>query len=130
MKPGAIYRAAVIVHTINSLLGIVLSFPTLMQGPGAQTITAGVPQIVIVLTTLLGVAGLVSAYGAWRLQKWGIALTIVIEAISGLLALPGILFAPTIFGRIASTISVLVAVFIIFALLQQPRSKNGQNGSA
>ena len=76
-------------------------------------ITEGVPQIVVVLTTLLGVAGLVSAYGAWRMQKWGIALTIVLEATMGLLSLPGVLFAPTHFGSVTSAVGVFIAVFVI-----------------
>ena len=101
------YRAAVIVHAVNSLVLIVATFPALMQGPGAHTFTEGMPQIVILVFSLLGMAGLVSAYGAWNGQKWGVTLTIFLEAVGGVVTLPGVLFAPSKFGRISSTIGIL-----------------------
>jgi hypothetical protein len=118
----SLYRWGVLLHTASSLYAVFTSLPTLMQGPDAQTITEGVPQFVIVVSALLGMAGLVSAYGAWQEQKWGIALTIALEAVNGLLALPGVLFAPTEFARISAIAGVLVAVFVIYAMLRLPRT--------
>lgn len=116
------YKAAVLVHTLSSLYGVVFAFPALMQGPSAQGVTDGVPQVVVVLATLLGVAGLVSAYGAWYGQKWGIWLTIIVEALQGLLALPGVLFAPTQEARLSAIVGVLVALFVIVVLLRRPKA--------
>ncbi len=113
-----LYKIAVILHTLVSLFAVLVSVPALLQGPGSQTITEGVPQFVIVISALLGMAGLVSAYGAWEAQTWGIALTIVVEAIDGLFALPGVLFAPSPFARVSAIIGVLVGVFVIYVMLQ------------
>jgi len=67
---------------------------------------------------------MLSAYGAWYGQKWGIWLTVVTEALNGLLALPGVLFAPTESLRISAIVSVLVPLFVIFALLHRPQTLN------
>ena len=82
----------------------------------------------IVLGTLLGVAGLISAYGAWYGQKWGIWLTIVTEALNGLLGLPGVLFAPTPFARISSIVGVLIALFVIVVMLYRPKTAFSSSG--
>lgn len=129
MKQKPLYKSAVILHALSSLHGVVFAFPALMKGPSAQGVAEGVPQVVIVLGTLLGVAGLISAYGAWYGQKWGIWLTIVTEALNGLLALPGVLFGPTPFARISSIVGVLIALFVIVVMLYRPKiafSSSGQ----
>lgn len=121
MKPTTLYKTAVIVHTLNSILLIVVAFPALMQGPLPEGPLAGVPQVVVVAAALMGVAGLVSAYGAWQGQKWGVWLTIVLEAANGILALPGVLEGPNTFARTSAIASVLIAIFVIVALLRRPR---------
>ncbi len=125
MKQTPLYKTAVIVHTLNSLYLIVFAFPGLLEGPSSQSPTEGVPQIVVVMAALLGVAGLVSACGAWDGQKWGIWLTIITEAINGLLAMPGVLFAPTPFARASAIASAVVALFVIVVMLQRPRTVQG-----
>jgi hypothetical protein len=121
MTRDPLYKTAVIVHALASAFGILFAFPALLQGPTAQGIAQGVPQVVLVLSALLGVAGLVSAYGAWYGQKWGIWLTILTEALNGLLALPGVLFAPSAAGRISAVAGVLIAIFVIVVMLRRPR---------
>lgn len=131
MKPTTLYKTAVIVHTLNSILMIVVAFPALMQGPLPDSPLAGIPQIVVVTVALMGVAGLVSAYGAWQGQKWGVWLTIVLEAANGILALPGVLGGHSTFARISATASVLIAIFVIVALLRRPKmATSAQVGSA
>ena len=120
MNRTPLYKTAVIVHALNSLFGVALAFPFLMQGPPTEGPIAGIPQVVIVASALMGVAGLVSAYGAWQGQKWGVWLTVAIEAGNGLLALPGVLFAPSTPARISAIAGVLVAIFVIVALLRRP----------
>jgi uncharacterized membrane protein (DUF2068 family) len=121
MTRDPLYKTAVIVHAAGSFFNVIFAFPALLGGPDAQGIAAGIPQVVIVLAALLGVAGLVSAYGAWFGQKWGIWLTIITEALNGLLALPGVLFAPNAAGRLSAIIGVLVAIFVILMMLRRPR---------
>lgn len=125
MNRPVLFRAAVIVHAVAALFGMLGSLPALMQGPTAEGVTLGIPQIVLVMVAFFGVAGLVSAYGAWRGQKWGIWLTIIIRALDGLLALPGVLSAPNLVAQSLATASVLIGVFVIFALLR--RTANPQS---
>ena len=88
MKATTLYKAAVIIHALSSIAGIVQTFPLLLHGPNDPGNPA-IPWIVVVSAALLSVAGVLSAYGAWHGQKWGIWLTVVTEALNGLLALPG-----------------------------------------
>ncbi len=124
MKQTPLYKSAVIVHALGAIASIMLALPGMMGGPEAHTLMEGVPQFVIVSSALLGVAGLVSAYGAWYGQKWGIGLTIVTEAISGLLALPGVLDGPTLFLKLSALTGVLTAVFVIVVMLRRPPAAN------
>jgi hypothetical protein len=117
MQKTTLYKTAVIFHFLVSLFGAFSAFPALLGGPETPGITQGIPQIVIVLGSLLGVMGVVSAYGAWHRQKWGIWLTIVLEAANGLLALPGVLFAPNNTARFLAILGVASAVFVIVGML-------------
>lgn len=117
MQKTTLYKTAVIVHALNSLAGVLFSLPALLFGPDAPGMLSGVPQVVLVASALMGVLGLVSAYGAWNGQKWGVWLTIVLEALNGLLALPGVTVAPTNGARTAAIVGVLASVFVIAGLL-------------
>lgn len=75
----------------------------------------------IILGALTGVAGLFAAYGAWRGQKWGVWLAIILSAINALAALPGVLFAPSALARIAAIGGVVVSIFVIVVLLRRPK---------
>lgn len=119
MNRSLLVRSAIVVHVIASLFGILGSLPALMQGPSAAGMMQGAPQVVLVAAAFVGVAGLVSAFGAWRGQKWGIWLTIVLRALFGLLALPGVLFAPTPGGQAVATAEVLIGILVIVVLLRR-----------
>ena len=122
MNRTSLYKTAVIVHTLNSLFMIAANIPALIQGLSAEGTFMGVPQVVWVLSALMGVAGLISAYGAWQGQKWGVWLTVVVEAVNGIMSLPGVLFAPVAWARIWPIASVLIALFVIVALLRRPKA--------
>ncbi len=124
MRQRSYYKTAVIVHACNSIFLVLATFPALMKGPQGHTITEGVPQQVLVASAFLGVAGLISAYGAWHYQKWGIVVSILTEAVNGILALPGILLAPSLFARITAILSVIISFFVIRALLVYPISQS------
>lgn len=118
-----LYRIAVALHAIFCLVAVVTVFPILVGGPDAAGVFSGIPQVVIVLGGLLATAGLVSAYGAWRLQKWGVWLTIVVRALDGIAALPGLLFAPSEPARISAIATVVLGIFVIVVLLQRPKAQ-------
>jgi len=75
----------------------------------------------VALFLILGTAGLVSAYGIWNNQKWGKILAIISMGLSGLLSLPGVVFAPTLWLKADPGITVLVAIVVIVMLLRRPR---------
>lgn len=121
MNQSTLHKTAVILFAALSLFGLVLSLPGLLGGPENRGTTAGVPQAVILLGALTGVAGLIAAYGAWKGQKWGVWMTIVLCAINGLSALPGVMFAPNTFMRISAIVGVVVSIFVIVVLLRRPK---------
>lgn len=121
MSQSTLYKIAVILFAILSLFNIVAAVPPLLSGPKNQGFAAGIPQGVIILAALSGPAGLLAAYGAWRGEKWGIWLTIILCAGSVLSALPGVLFAPSAVARISAIVGVIVSIFVIVVLVRPPK---------
>ncbi len=52
------------------------------------------PDGVVALVVVLGVAGLIGAAGLWMLKRWSLWLTIIVSLVNILLAAPGLVFAP------------------------------------
>jgi len=114
MQRPKTYTIAAILQLLISLFAIVLTIPELAQG---STAADAPPYFVVLLAFAAGILGLVSAYGVWQNQKWGVILTIVLRAVDGLAALPGILFAPTTFLWLSAIAGVLISALIIVLLL-------------
>lgn len=121
MNRSPLYKTAVILFAVLSLFSIVLAVPSLLGGPETESVTQGIPQIVVLGVALIGVAGLVAAYGAWKGQKWGVWLAIILCALNGLSALPGVTAAPTNTARILAIATIALCVFIIVAFLSRPK---------
>lgn len=112
-KPN-LFKTAVIIFALSSIYGIIVALPGMMEASGL----AGVPPVVIILGAILNSAGLVGAWGAWQGQKWGIWLTIILNAIGLLLTLPGILFAPNNGARAIAITSITISIFVIIVFLR------------
>ena len=113
---------AAILQFLLSAYAVVASIPIL-----AQVATDDAPPfVVMVLGFSMSVLGLVSAYGLWKNQRWGKILTIVLRAIDGLLALPGIFFARTPSWWSAALTTVVLSVVLIVLLLW-PAPKAGDD---
>jgi uncharacterized membrane protein (DUF2068 family) len=69
---------------------------------------------VLFATAILGFIG---TYGIWRNQRWGVILTIILCILTGLVNLPGLLFAPGVLGKVATAASLIPAIVIIVLLL-------------
>ena len=82
----------------------------------------GIPEFVIYLGVVLGIAGLAAAAGLWMLRKWSIWLTIVVSVVNFLSAAPGLAFAPNAALQVAATITV-VGSAIIIVLVVLPASR-------
>jgi hypothetical protein len=112
-RPLAV-TVAVIIHTLLSVAGILLSIPFLS---GDALPDDGPPLFIIILSLIIGLLGLVTAWGAWKLKRWGMISTIVLRALDGLAAAPGIFFAPSLGLQIGSTVGVILSLVVIWLLL-------------
>lgn len=119
MKESIWYRLAVILFALGSLLTVIMFIPSLLN-PVTEGLTPRIPQVIILTAVLSGAAGLIAAYGAWQRQKWGIRLTVILSALNGLSALPGVLAAPSEAARVGAVATVLLAIFVIAVMLRRP----------
>nr|MDQ2996547.1 hypothetical protein [Chloroflexota bacterium] len=55
--------------------------------------------------------------------RWGVLVTIMLCILTGLVNLPGLLFAPGLVGKVASAASLIPAIVVI-ALLLWPKPKS------
>jgi len=89
-------RAAAVLSMLTAI-GSLLVFAPLLER-GASTLNQGIdtpPYTVIVVSVIGAVVRLVSAYGVWFGQRWAVILTLLLSALDGAAAAPGMLFAPT-----------------------------------
>ena len=82
----------------------------------------GIPEFVIYLGVVVGIAGLAAAAGLWMLRKWSMWLTIIVSVVNFLSAAPGLAFAPNAALQVAATITV-VGSAIIIVLVVLPSSR-------
>jgi hypothetical protein len=113
-------------YTVAALLQFAISVTAVVLGvwdlkPGSS-IEPEIPYPVLLFAFAAGVLGILSAYGVWKMMRWGVILTIVLRALDGLAAAPGLLFAPTAELKAMATIFVVVSIVII-ALLLWPRPR-------
>lgn len=76
---------------------------------------------IVVAGLIFAVLRIVGALGAWMRQRWGILITILANLLDGVLAAPGILFAPSLGWQIAAYVTVIAAVIIIILCLWRDR---------
>lgn len=116
------YTIAAILQFLWSVYAIVISIPLLARGTTVTAQAADSPPYFIIMSDLIiAVLSIISAYGVWRNQKWGVVLTVILRALYGLSALPGLLFAPTLYWKIHSWSGVLISIIIIVLLLWPKR---------
>lgn len=75
----------------------------------------------ILLGFALSIVRIVAAYGAWQSQRWGVVLTLLANVLNTLTAVPGILFAPTPYLQISSTITTVIGIVIVVLCLWRER---------
>ena len=112
-RPTTVTVAAVLLALFSVLNLISMLLPAFSDG---------VPAIVVYGSAVLGLLGLVAAYGLWTLKRWGVWLTIILSVLNVLSAAPGIAFAPTTLLFIAALVTV-VAYALIVVLVVMPASR-------
>jgi len=115
-RPPAVTVAVVLLALLSAVTMVPLS---LMFSPA---VAAEIPAFVTYLGVILGVVGLVAAYGLWALKRWSVWLTIILSAVSILLSVPPILFGPTVAIQVLNILSgVAFALIIVLVLLPASR---------
>ena len=84
--------------------------------------SSGVPAVVVYGSAVLGLLGLVAAYGLWSLNKWGVWLTIILSVLNISSAAPGIVFAPTTMLFVGAIVTI-VGYALIIVLVVVPTSR-------
>lgn len=114
------HRTAAILNVAVCLFGFLFALPVLQDGAEAAADSGDQPPFaVIVISFVLAVVGLVSSYGVWQGQRWGVILTIVVNALSFLSGVPGVAFGPTTFLVVSSIVGCAVNVLIVYLLLRR-----------
>ena len=86
--------------------------------PGSE----GVPAVVLYSVIVQGGVGLVAPAGLWMLKKWGLWLTIIVNALGALSAAPGVVAAPNAVLQASALVGVLISALII-VLVVLPSSR-------
>src|SRR5829696_6632200 len=103
---AAAAAAAAVLLALLSVLSVVFSLFTIEGIPAA---------FVVVVSFVLGVVGLVAAYGLWALKRRSVMLTILVTLPNILSTAPGMFFAPT--GRLRFLNIAGVAGFALIIVL-------------
>ncbi|OGO34264.1 MAG: hypothetical protein A2W35_12090 [Chloroflexi bacterium RBG_16_57_11] len=115
-------KTAAVLSFLSSTYSVIFALPMIAQG--AMAVDQGgdsPPYFVLVLAVILGVVGIVAAYGCWKQMRWGVILTIIVNLLGGLSAAPGILFAPTTQLFVSASVSVAISIVIIVLCLWPDR---------
>jgi hypothetical protein len=110
-----------------SLANTVVALVTMSQG--AHQINSASnqpPYAVMVIEVIIGLTGLVAAYGVLKSLRWAVVLTLVLMVVNVLISLPGIPAGPTAFDKIGSFVGLIVSAAVIYFLLR----RNGRTSDA
>ena len=114
------YTIAAVLAGLLSLANAIVALTLLPQGSDKINHSSNQPPYaVILIEVVVGLIGLVAAYGVFRAQRWGVILTLVLMVINVLISLPGIPFGPTTFDKVSSAVGLVVAGVAIYFLLRR-----------
>jgi uncharacterized membrane protein (DUF2068 family) len=114
------YTIAAVLAGLLSLANTIVALALLPQGSDKVNNSSDQPPYAVILVeVVIGLVGLVAAYGVFRSQRWAVILTLVLMVINVLISLPGIAFGPTTFDKVSSAVGLVVAAAAIFVLLRR-----------
>ena len=105
----------IVLYALQAIIRVSIALAT--QNQVAQEMGNGFLVLILILNTV----ALVSAYGVWQNQKWGKILAIITLGVNALLALPGVMFAPTLALKLDPASGVVVAIVVTILLLYRPK---------
>lgn len=77
---------------------------------------AKIPAAVVYGDVVLGVVGLIAAFGLWQLKRWGLVLSLIVLALNIVSAAPGVVSAPNVELHIVTAVYMLLSVLGIVLL--------------
>jgi uncharacterized membrane protein (DUF2068 family) len=122
MRSAAITTSAVLL----ALLSLTnLPFPWEKVFPGEDV----PPDFIVMISTVLGIAGLIAAVGLWLLKRWSYWLTIVVGIMNVALSVLGATQVQGAGIRIVLIVSAVIAMLII-VLVALPSSRGALRRTA
>lgn len=123
VKRSKNYTVAALLNLALSLQNVIFTLPALFDGADATDKSGDSPPfVVMVIAFALGLIGLISSYGVWKGQRWGVVVTIVINALNFLSAIPGVPFAPNMALRLSAIATCVVSAAVIWLLLRRRKA--------
>jgi uncharacterized membrane protein YfcA len=114
------YTIAAVLAGILGLANAIVALALLPQGSNKINHSSDQPPYaVIMIEVIIGLIGVVAAYGVFRSQRWGVIVTLVLMVVNVLISLPGIPFGPTVFDKVSSVLGVVVAAAVLYLLLRR-----------
>ena len=114
------YTIAAALAAVLSLANVIVALTVLPQGSDKVNSSSNQPPyIVLIVEILIGVVGLVAAYGVYRIQRWAVVLTLTVMIVNVLISLPGIPFGPTFLDKAGSLGAAVVSGAVIWLLLRR-----------
>ena len=114
------YTIAAVLAGLLSLANTIVALVLLPQGADKINNSSNQPPYAVILIgVVIGLVGIVAAYGVFRTQRWGVILTLVLMVANVLISLPGIPFGPTAFDKISSVAAAVVSAVVIYLLLRR-----------
>ncbi|MBV9592619.1 MAG: hypothetical protein JO147_02290 [Actinobacteria bacterium] len=114
------YTLAAALAGLLSLANAIVALVLLPQGADKINHSSNQPPYaVLLIEVVIGLIGVVAAYGVFRTQRWGVIVTLVLMVVNVLISLPGIPFGPTAFDKISSALALVLAALVIYLLLRR-----------
>jgi hypothetical protein len=88
-----------------------------------------IPAIVRYGDVALGALSLIAGFGLWRLQQWGMILTIIIAALNIVSAAPGVIAAPNLGLQVVTAVYVALSLVIIVLMIAPSTRKASASGA-
>src|SRR5215204_2571492 len=113
-RPPTVTVAAILL-VLLSLFGF--PWPGMILFPGEDP-----PAFIYYSGIVLGIVGLLVAFGLWMLRTWSLWATIIVAVLDLLTGAPGIVLGPNVGIRVTSAVLAIVTVLII-VLVVLPSSR-------
>lgn len=118
--PATVVRPVAVTIASVLMLAVAISNIAFILFPNSPD---DVPDAVLIIGLILGIAGLPAILGLWRCRRWAMIATVVISAVNFLASAPGIVAGPSTATVVAATAgTIFSAVTIVLVLTRDARA--------